>query len=74
MTRNRALVGIDVAKEKIDVAIRLGAEGCFANSPQGRRQVLDWLEEHDIGKAVMEASGGYEKSWARLLRGAGVEV
>lgn len=74
MTRNRALVGIDVAKEKIDAAIRFGAEAPFANSAEGRRELLAWLKEHGVCKAVMEASGGYERSWALLLRGAGLEV
>jgi transposase len=27
-----------------------------------------------VNKAVMEASGGYERAWARLLREAGIEV
>ena len=74
MTRDRALVGIDVAKEKIDAAIRFGAEAPFASSPQGRRELVTWLKEHGVCKAVMEASGGYERSWAVLLRGAGLEV
>jgi transposase len=74
MAQEQVVVGIDVAKEKIDVAIRKGAEGCFAHDAQGRRQLLAWLKEHAVGKAVMEASGGYERSWARVLRAAGVEV
>jgi transposase len=74
MAQEQVVVGIDVAKEKIDVAIRGGAEGCFANTPPGHRQLLAWLKEHAVGKAVMEASGGYEKSWTQVLRGAGVEV
>lgn len=74
MAQEQVVVGIDVAKEKVDVAIRRGAEGCFANDPLGRRQLLGWLKEHAVGQAVMEASGGYEKSWTQLLRKAGVEV
>jgi transposase len=74
MAQKRALVGIDVAKGKIDAAIRLGAEASFANGAEGRRELLAWLKEHEVYKAVMEASGGYERSWATLLRGAGVEV
>ena len=27
-----------------------------------------------VGKAVMEASGGYERDWAKALRKAGIEV
>jgi transposase len=74
MAQNPIVVGIDVAKEKIDAAIWSGAEGCFANSREGRGELLAWLKQHGVDKAVMEASGGYERSWVRLLRGAGVEV
>ena len=74
MAQKGTIVGIDVAKGKIDAAIRFGAEASFANSAEGRRELLAWLKEHGVCKAVMEASGGYERSWARLLRGAGVEV
>jgi transposase len=74
MAQKGTIVGIDVAKGKIDAAIRFGAEASFANSAEGRRELLAWLKEHGVCKAVMEASGGYEKSWATLLRGAAVEV
>ena len=74
MAQKGTIVGIDVAKEKIDAAIRFGAEASFANGAEGRRELLAWLKEHGVYKAVMEASGGYERSWAALLRGAGVEV
>ena len=30
--------------------------------------------KHQVGKAVMEASGGYERVWAKALRQAGLEV
>jgi transposase len=74
MAQKGTLVGIDVAKGKVDVAIRSSAEATFATSAEGRRQLLDWLKEHGVYKAVMEASGGYERSWACLLRQAGLEV
>ena len=75
MTQNGTLVGLDIAKGKVDAAIRSAAvEAPFANTPQGRRQLLDWLDQHGVCKAVMEASGGYERSWAALLREAGLEV
>jgi transposase len=32
------------------------------------------LHKHKVSKAVMEASGGYERDWARVLRLAGIEV
>ena len=74
MAQKSRLVGIDVAKGKIDGAIRSGPEASFANDPEGRATLVSWLREHGIGKAVMEASGGYEKIWAGLLREAGLEV
>jgi transposase len=75
MAQKRTLVGLDVAKGKVDAAIRSAAvEATFATSPEGRRQLLDWLEAHGVGQAVMEASGGYERSWAELLAKAGLEV
>jgi transposase len=74
MTRKRALVGIDVSKLKIDVAIHHGAEATFADDPEGRRQLMDWLTEHGVYKAVIEASGGYERRWSALLWRAGLEV
>lgn len=75
MAQKRMLVGIDVAKDKVDVAIRSSSSSAtFANSTDGRRQLLDWLTEQGVYKAVLEASGGYEKSWVELLRDAGLEV
>ena len=74
MAQKSRLVGIDVAKGKIDAAIRAGAEAAFANSVEGHRELLAWLQEHGVGKAVMEASGGYERKWMGLLRQAGIEV
>lgn len=74
MAQKSRLVGIDVAKAKIDAAIRSGPEASFANNPEGRAALVAWLREHGIGKAVMEASGGYERSWAELLRKEGLEV
>ncbi|MFI5033530.1 MAG: IS110 family transposase [Reyranellales bacterium] len=74
MAQKNRLVGIDVAKEKIDAAIRSGAEATFANRVEGHRELLAWLQEHGVGKAVMEASGGYERKWVGLLRQAGLEV
>lgn len=75
MAQNLRIVGIDVAKEKIDAAIRSSpAAQSFDNTSAGRRQLLAWLKKHQVGKAVMEASGGYERIWAKALHHGGVEV
>jgi transposase len=76
MAQNDVVVaGIDVAKDKVDVCIRsLSLRQAFASTQQGKRELTGWLREHGVGKAVMEASGGYERSWAKALREAGIEV
>lgn len=69
------VVGIDVAKDKVDACIRaLSQRQTFPNAAQGHRKLATWLRKHQVNKAVMEASGGYERSWARILREAGIEV
>lgn len=75
MAQKTTIVGIDIAKEKIDVAIRsAAAQASLENTSAGRRELLRWLRQHRVGTAAMEASGGYEASWAKLLRAAGIEV
>ena len=69
------VVGIDVAKDKVDSCIRaLALRQTFANTAQNHRKLVGWLRKHQVNKAVMEASGGYERVWARVLREAGIEV
>ena len=69
------VVGIDVAKDKVDACIRRFAlRQVFPNTVQGYRKLVAWLRKHKVDKAVMEASGGYERAWAKVLREAGIEV
>jgi hypothetical protein len=59
------VVGIDVAKDKVDACIRsLPQRQTFPSTAQGRRQLTSWLRKHKVGKAAMEASGGYEREGA----------
>ena len=46
----------------------------FPSTAEGRRTLIGWLRKHKVGKAAMEASGGYERDWAKALREAGIEV
>jgi transposase len=74
---NLVVVGIDVAKDKVDACIRSLSLRWTSPSPstaQDRRKLIVWLRKHKVGKAVMEASGGYERDWATALREAGIEV
>jgi transposase len=69
------VVGIDVAKDKVDACIRVlkVRKTCPSTSP-GQRELIAWLRKHKVSKAVMEASGGYERVWAKALRRVGIEV
>jgi len=72
---DNVVAGIDVAKDKVDACLRSIAERpVLPSTAEGRRQLIAWLRKHKVAKAVMEASGGYEKEWAKALRKAGIEV
>jgi transposase len=72
---NPVVAGIDVAKDKVDTCIRmLASRPVFPSSTEGQRQLVAWLRKHKVTKAVMEASGGYEREWAKVLRQVGIEV
>lgn len=69
------VVGIDVAKDKVDACIRsVSQRQTFPSTAEGRRALIRWLRKHKAGKAAMEASGGYERDWVKALREAGLEV
>src|ERR1700754_415048 len=76
MAQNDLVVaGIDVAKDKVDVFIRsLVLRRTFASTAEGRRELALLLRRQKVTKAVMEASGGYEREWAKALRDAKIEV
>jgi transposase len=68
------VVGIDVAKDKVDACIRaLSLRQTFSSTAEGRRKLISWLRKHKVTAAVMEASGGYEREWARAMRQNAVE-
>ena len=69
------VVGIDVAKDKVDACVRaLSLRQTFPCTAEGRRKLISWLRKHKVTAAVMEASGGYEREWARAMREKAVEV
>lgn len=69
------VVGIDVAKDKVDACIRaFKLRQSWPSTAQGQRKLVTWLRKHQVNKAVMEASGGYERAWAQVLRKADIEV
>jgi transposase len=69
------VVGIDVAKDKVDACIRsLSQRQTFLSTAEGRRKLIAWLRRHKVNKVAMEASGGYERDWAKALREVDLKV
>jgi transposase len=75
MPQQTRIVGLDVAKTKVDACIRsAGLRFAAQSTPEGEAELILWVQANRIGRAVMEASGGYERRWAEVLRTAGVDV
>ena len=67
--------GIDVSKDWCDVALEAGdASARFDQTLEGRKDLARWLKAQGITHAVLEASGGYERSVLRALDDAGVQA
>jgi transposase len=70
------VVGVDVAKKKLDVAA-VGASlprGVYANDPEGQEALAADLAALSPALVLMEASGGYEAALAFHLAAAGQAV
>jgi transposase len=75
MPQQGRIVGIDVSKLKVNACIRsLQLWLSKPSTPEGKRELIAWLRDNGAGLVVMEASGGYERSWAEALRKGGVAV
>src|SRR3954452_9715280 len=73
--KDLVVAGVDVAKDKVDACTRaLGSKQMFASTEEGRREFVAWLRRHKVAKVVMEASGGYEREWAKVARTAKIDV
>ena len=72
MAETVRFVGIDVSKERLDVALHPGGEGfVVANDAAGHRDLLARLAGLAVEAVGLEASGGYEQGVARALSAAG---
>ena len=75
MPQETRIVGLDVAKSKVDACIHsMGLHLSAPSTPEGEAELVAWLRANRVGRAVMEASGGYERAWAEALRTAGLKV
>jgi len=69
-------VGVDVAKDSLEVAVAQGTTCRFPNSPRGVAQLVQYLQQQPASDylVVVEATGGYERELLLQLQGAGVPV
>ena len=68
-------VGMDVAKDKVDVHVRPGGERCTVTTDEvGLRELLTWVQARSPSLIVLEATGGYEVVVAATLGSAGLPV
>lgn len=68
-------VGIDVSKATLAVCVQPKARSVtLPNSPEGLRQLLDWLPRRSIENVLLEATGGYEREVMKALLVAGLPV
>lgn len=75
MNDKREVVGIDVSKEQLDVALLRSAEQLqFRNDAVGIEELGKRLNAVAVELVVMEATGGYETAVASALVGAGLRV
>ena len=73
MTQTAVVVGVDVSKDGLDVALASAGEvQHFANDARGRAQLMKWLKRVGAGLVAYEASGGYERPLALALDRAGL--
>lgn len=73
MENAREFVGIDVAKQKLDVYVHpVGERLTFSNDDDGLRQLIKWLLERKPRRVVFESTGGYTRKMQLAFEEAGV--
>lgn len=74
MSQASVFAGIDVSKERLDLALSTGGSGSFANTDAGVRELLQQLKPQRCELIVLEATGGFEVPAASALAAAGLPV
>jgi transposase len=68
-------VGVDVSKERLDVAVRPSGEFCSeANDKRAVSRLVKRLQPLDCTRVVVEATGGYETIMVAAMYAAGMPV
>lgn len=75
MDKQGVVVGIDVAKGWLDVAVlETGEAFRVSNDKSGWALLIERLSEHEVRAIGLEPSGGYERGGVAALREAGLSV
>jgi len=72
MEKARVFVGVDVAKDHVDVALSDEPASRYRNDEAGIAQLVQVLRESQPELVVMEASGGYHRRLLAALAVAGI--
>jgi transposase len=72
MTAPEVFVGIDVSKDRLDIATRAGEAFSEANDPAGHAALVARLRPMGVALVVLEATGGLELPAAAALAAAGI--
>lgn len=67
-------VGVDIAKDTVEVACSDASTMSFANNEAGHMKLRRWLAHKAVALVVLEATGGYEQACAVALAAAGLPV
>lgn len=72
---SKGYVGIDVSKDRLDIAIpSLNINQAFTNCHRGHQKLIKLLGNYDTTLVTMEASGGYEQQASIALQKSNIAV
>ncbi|NWB88011.1 MULTISPECIES: IS110 family transposase [Pseudomonas] len=67
--------GIDVSKDTLQIELDpQGMGAVFPNDINDFSRMVEWLKRHQVNRALLEATGGYERRAMKALQAAGFEV
>ncbi|TWC60560.1 transposase, partial [Pseudomonas sp. SJZ080] len=68
-------VGIDISKSNLVVWVQPDGEGFeLSNTSEGCAELLQRLSQYEVGRVLLEATGGYERKVMAALLGASFNV
>lgn len=74
MPQDRVFVGVDVSKDRLDVAVLEGESFAVSNDAAGLRDLVRRLRAAKASLIGLEATGGYEKTAVEALLTAGLDA